>query len=60
VNLIFIRAILDASGCMDVLKAERQFEELRQAILFAGAMYRETTTSVIRECEMVARNSDAG
>jgi hypothetical protein len=60
VTLPYIRAILTASDCMDGLKAKRHFEALKRAILSAGAMYREITTSVIRECELVARNSNIG
>lgn len=39
-TVIYIRAILNASDCMDGLKAERQLEAPRRAISVAGAMYR--------------------
>jgi hypothetical protein len=60
VTVIFIRATLNASDWMDGLIAKVQFEALRRAVSFAGAVYREITTSVIRECELVARNSNVG
>jgi hypothetical protein len=60
VTVIFNRAILNASNWIDGLIAKVQFEALRHAVSFAEAVYREITTSVIRECELVARNSNVG